>query len=47
MGSEPSQSDQTVTLIGIAVLLLGAILYVGLGFAPDLPRSKSKREKCL
>jgi hypothetical protein len=34
MGKTP-YSDQNVALIGIAILLLGAILYV-LVFAPDL-----------
>lgn len=40
MADKPSYSDQTVMLIGIATMLLAAVLYVWLGFAPDLPPSE-------
>jgi hypothetical protein len=33
---EPSYSGTTMMQIGIAAMLLVAVLYVGLGFAPDL-----------
>jgi hypothetical protein len=32
--------DTTIVLIGIVAMLLTAVLYVGLGFAPDLSPSE-------
>lgn len=40
MEKKSSYSEQTVMLIGIAAMLLATILYVGFGFAPDLPSSE-------
>lgn len=40
MEKKPSYSDQTVVLIGISAMLLAAVIYIGLGFAPDLPHSE-------
>ncbi len=31
-----SDSEQTVVLIGVATMLLVTVLYVALGFAPDM-----------
>ena len=40
MAEKRSYSDTTVVLIGIAAMLLAAVLYVRFGFAPDLPPSE-------
>jgi hypothetical protein len=40
MANKPSYSDQAVVLIGIAAMLLAAVLYVWFDFAPDLPPSE-------
>jgi hypothetical protein len=40
MAEKPTYSDQTVLLIGIAAMLLVAVLYVWLDIEPDLPPSE-------
>jgi hypothetical protein len=40
MVEKPICSEQILLQFGIIAMLLVAILYVGLGFAPDLPPSE-------
>ena len=36
--NKSSGSEQTVVLLGVAAMLLVTVLYIALGFAPDLYR---------